>query len=355
MLRNKMAEGQADRYFGLDVQVMRALAGLFNFTLQYIEPPPGERWGHQLDNGSWNGMVGLLGRGEGDIGVGVLYVTSLGGRQEFQEYSAPYDNEEPCFLIRREKELSRWQSLALPFTLSTWLTVILGMILGGPVFYCLSKPSLPSEKNLCGRSVMYTTMYTLGIHFRSAQHIVPTSTTLQVLVVFMWVYVIVLTVGYSSNLTAFLTVARSPSGINTFLQLYQSSFPIFGLGPFFGNVMAASTISHIRGLSQQFISVPSFEEVDREMTKGKVVVLQECFMPYSVALGLQSHSPLKPNLDWAVTWVLESGLVNHWFLESIRQYKMYQAEVTGGYGTQRSTENEEGWVRVCYGSNGRRR
>ncbi|KAK3889346.1 hypothetical protein Pcinc_006663 [Petrolisthes cinctipes] len=93
MLRNKLAEGQEDRYFGLDVQVVRALAGLFNFTLQYIEPQPGERWGHQLDNGSWNGMVGLLGRGEGDIGVGVLYVTSLGGRQEFQEYSAPYDNE----------------------------------------------------------------------------------------------------------------------------------------------------------------------------------------------------------------------------------------------------------------------
>ncbi|KAK3883013.1 hypothetical protein Pcinc_012642, partial [Petrolisthes cinctipes] len=121
------------------------------------------------------------------------------------------------------------------------------------------------------------------------------------------------------------------------------------------------------GLSRQFISVSSFEEVDREMTKGQSVIIlgkkflqlyvaqnidlqgapkyriiEECFMPYSVALGLQSHSPLKPNLDWAVTWVLESGLVNHWFLESIRQYKMYQAEVTGGYGTQRSTENEEG-------------
>ncbi|KAK3889345.1 hypothetical protein Pcinc_006662 [Petrolisthes cinctipes] len=210
-------------------------------------------------------------------------------------------------------------------------------------------------------------MYTLGIHFRSAQHIVPTSTTLQVLVVFMWVYVIVLTVGYSSNLTAFLTVARSPPGVNTFLQLYQSSFPIFGLGPFFGNVMAASTISHIRGLSRQFSSVSSFGEVDREMTKGQSVVIQgrkflqfyiaqntdlqgapkyriieECFMPFSVALGLQSHSPLKPNLDWAVTWVLESGLANHWFLESIRQYKMYQAEIKGGSGSQRSTKNEEG-------------
>ncbi|KAK4326080.1 hypothetical protein Pmani_003377 [Petrolisthes manimaculis] len=93
---------------------------------------------------------------------------------------------------------------------------------------------------------MYATLYTLGIHFRSAQHTVPTSATLQVLVMFMWVYVIMLTVGYSSNLTAFLTVARSPPGVNTFLQLYQSSLTIYGLGPFFGILMAASTISHIR-------------------------------------------------------------------------------------------------------------
>ncbi|KAK4327407.1 hypothetical protein Pmani_002072 [Petrolisthes manimaculis] len=41
LLRNNVAEGLEDRYFGLDVQVVRALAGLFNFTLQYIEPPSG--------------------------------------------------------------------------------------------------------------------------------------------------------------------------------------------------------------------------------------------------------------------------------------------------------------------------
>lgn len=52
-----------------------------------------ERWGRQLENGSWDGMVGLLGRGVGDIGVGSLFITALGGRQEFQEYTAPYDNE----------------------------------------------------------------------------------------------------------------------------------------------------------------------------------------------------------------------------------------------------------------------
>ncbi|KAK4327406.1 hypothetical protein Pmani_002071 [Petrolisthes manimaculis] len=179
----------------------------------------------------------------------------------------------------------------------------------------------------------------------------------------MWVYVIVLTVGYSTNLTAFLTVARSPPGVNTLLQLYQSSLTIFGLGPFFGNVMAASTISHIRGLSQQFSPVSSFGEVDREMTEGQSVIIQgRKFLQFYIAQNtdlqgapqyriIESHSPLKRNMDTAVTWVLESGLVNHWFLESIRHYKMYQAEITGGSGSQRSTENEVGSEAVMEAKN----
>ncbi|KAK3853307.1 hypothetical protein Pcinc_001345 [Petrolisthes cinctipes] len=57
-------------------------------------------------------------------------------------------------------------------------------------------------------------------------------------------------------------------------------------------------------------------------------------------------------MDRAVTWVLESGLVNHWFLESIRQYKMYQAEITEGSGTQRSTGNEGGSEAVMEAKDG---
>lgn len=53
----------------------------------------GELWGELTRNGSWNGMIGLFARGEGDIGVANLFITALGGRREFQEYTTPYDQE----------------------------------------------------------------------------------------------------------------------------------------------------------------------------------------------------------------------------------------------------------------------
>lgn len=57
---------------------------------------PGEMWGAKLDNGSWNGLVGMLGSGEGDLGIANKYITSLYGRLEFEHYSAPYEADVRC-------------------------------------------------------------------------------------------------------------------------------------------------------------------------------------------------------------------------------------------------------------------
>ena len=55
---------------------------------------------------------------------------------------------------------------------------------------------------------------------------------------FLWLYVIIVTVAYSANLTAFLTVERVPLGITSLKQLFDSSLLVYGIGPFFRNNMA---------------------------------------------------------------------------------------------------------------------
>lgn len=53
----------------------------------------GEFWGKLMPNGTWNGMVGLFARGEADIGAANMFITALGGRKHFQEYTSPYGQE----------------------------------------------------------------------------------------------------------------------------------------------------------------------------------------------------------------------------------------------------------------------
>lgn len=47
-------------------------------------------------------------------------------------------------------------------------------------------------------------------------------------------------------------------------------------------------------------------------------MFQECTWPFSVGLGVQSNSPLKPRVDNVINKIVESGLVQYWFDESLR-------------------------------------
>ncbi|XP_069960351.1 uncharacterized protein [Cherax quadricarinatus] len=124
--------------FGRDVEVLRALAPVFNFTIQFIEPPNDERWGSLLPNGSWDGVVGLLGRSEADLAIANLFINTLQGRDQFQGYTTFFDTDESCMMTRTEPPLPRWQALGLPFTLQTWLALLVGLLLCGPVLSLLA-------------------------------------------------------------------------------------------------------------------------------------------------------------------------------------------------------------------------
>lgn len=82
-------------------------------------------------------------------------------------------------------------------------------------------------------NLAYSCLYLLGLHCRVSQPRLPGRTTAQLFVAFMWLYVIIITTGYSSNLTAFLTVQRSPKGVETIRELYESRMPVMGLGEYF--------------------------------------------------------------------------------------------------------------------------
>ncbi|XP_071538858.1 glutamate receptor ionotropic, delta-2-like [Panulirus ornatus] len=351
ILHHFAPDGSFLRRYGHDVEVVLAMAQIFNFTANFKDPLPGERWGVLTANGTWNGMVGMLGRGEADIGMGNLFITALGGRMQFQEYTRPYDQEVTCFLIRREGRLPRWQSLGLPFRLTTWLTVLLGLVISGPVLYCLAKPSVSRSERLARRSIVFTSLYTFGMHFRLSQPLIPSRASLQVFVVFLWLYIIILTTGYSCNLTAFLTVDRKSPGIRTLKELYESQLRVFGLGPFFGNTMAESNNKYVRGLAKQFVSLPEFEDISPRLLRNEGVmiqghrylsystflltpergapvarIIQECFLPFNVAMGLQRHSPLRKNFDRGMSWIFDSGLVNYWFKQTLILSKKYRRE-----------------------------
>lgn len=72
-------------------------------------------------------------------------------------------------------------------------------------------------------------------------------------VVFLWVYVIIVTVGYSANLTAFLTVERIPEGITSLKELFESRLYIYNTLPYFGTTMAVAKNRYVKVRSSKCV------------------------------------------------------------------------------------------------------
>ncbi|XP_050718972.1 uncharacterized protein LOC126999888 isoform X2 [Eriocheir sinensis] len=102
--------GDVHTLYGRDVEVVKTLARVFNFEMKIIEPPNDERWGQLLPNGSFDGLIGLVGRGEADFGMGNLFVSALQGRDQLLSYTSSFDTDGLAERHRVVKDLKRVMS-----------------------------------------------------------------------------------------------------------------------------------------------------------------------------------------------------------------------------------------------------
>ncbi|KAG7161975.1 Glutamate receptor ionotropic, kainate 2-like 17, partial [Homarus americanus] len=274
-------------------------------------------------------MMGLLDRGEADVGVASIYVSSH--RTSVVDFTTPYD--------------SRWHALTYPFTALTWISILVGFLVAGPVLYLLARASdiWGGGESSDLQEFGYSWLYSFGVHMKVAQDQLPIARSTQVLVTFLWIYTIILTLGYSTNLTAYLIVAKAPTSINTISELRQSGVEVAGLGEFYKYALASAIDQDLQSLTKTYRAHQSVETIFPRVLEGRSVFLQnrafiefvrlsrftrrgestirimkECFAPYSIAMAVQRHSPFKRKFDKVIGWLQQAGLMRQLFLNSLR-------------------------------------
>lgn len=73
---------------------------------------------------------------------------------------------------------------------------------------------------------------------------------LQVMVTFLWIYTIILTIAYSTNLIAFLLVSKSPNSIETVRELYDSGLKVAGVGDFYKKELAQASDPYLKVMNR---------------------------------------------------------------------------------------------------------
>ncbi|XP_071514444.1 ionotropic receptor 21a-like isoform X2 [Panulirus ornatus] len=328
--------------YGMEIEVVKTVARVLNFTLTFMEPPNGENWGEELENGSWFGLIGQLQRHEADIGLANWFVSWR--YLQVVDMTAPYRTEVMIFMALTEPPLPHWQSPAFPFHQWTWLAVLLGLIVSGP---CLFLVALASGQ--CGgersnlQNLSFAWYYAFGLHFCEAHTTLPRSTSTQIFVLFFWLYTMILTMVYSANLKSFLLVKKRPTVMQTLQDLYESGLEVSAAVELYRYEFAMSSNPYLQRLTEVYRYYDDLEKLFPPLLQGRTVILlprsytdyiiknrftrrgvssarimKEHYQTYNVALGLQRHSPLKSKLSQLMGWIQQSGLVSKFFLDSLR-------------------------------------
>lgn len=122
-------EGQGD---GVQVEVLNALATRLNYTFDLTTEPPDEKWG-SFENGSWNGMLGMVHRGEKNFTVNYFGYTNK--RIEDFDATVSYWMEGFGLALLEPQPLPKWRSVYYPFSALVWASTALVFSVVTVAFY----------------------------------------------------------------------------------------------------------------------------------------------------------------------------------------------------------------------------
>nr|CAD7570763.1 unnamed protein product [Timema californicum] len=112
-------------YFGM---VWRLLEQELNFTSVFLQVP-GQSVGSVLKNGSWTGMMGVIVRGEADVGLTRTYITPR--RKDDADFTLPLISTSQNVFIRQPEQngVLNWGSYLNPFTRTLWLFILAAILM----------------------------------------------------------------------------------------------------------------------------------------------------------------------------------------------------------------------------------
>lgn len=88
-----------------------------NFTYEVIEPEDG-KWGVEIGNGSWNGMIGEVMREKIDFAAAGFSITAA--RQMVVDFSAPFFRDQSVILMKLPEGNDKLRLYLKPFRWEVW-------------------------------------------------------------------------------------------------------------------------------------------------------------------------------------------------------------------------------------------
>ncbi|GFT26773.1 lig_chan-Glu_bd domain-containing protein [Nephila pilipes] len=116
---------------GLEGEMLKCLMEKLKFEFELVLPNYGQ-YGSRDSNGTWDGVIGMVRRGEADIGLATLSITE--DRWEAVDFSISYLVNDRVFAIKEPGEMPKVTAFTYPFSRNVWILYTL-VILAATVLF----------------------------------------------------------------------------------------------------------------------------------------------------------------------------------------------------------------------------
>ncbi|KAM9772700.1 glutamate receptor ionotropic, delta-1-like isoform 1-T1 [Syngnathus typhle] len=220
--------GQPKRYKGFSIDVLDALAKNLGFKYEIYQVSD-SKYGSQLSNGSWNGMIGDLINKRADLAVSAITITPE--RENVVDFSKRYLDYSVGILLRKPEEKINIFSLFVPFDLAVWACIAAAVPLVGVLIFLLNRlqalrssaarnapAGQPAEGSVAG-SLHGAVWIVYEAFVQQGGEGAVGSVALRIVMGSWWLFTLIVCSSYTANLAAYLTVSRMDHAIRSFQDL----------------------------------------------------------------------------------------------------------------------------------------
>ncbi|XP_066549590.1 glutamate receptor ionotropic, delta-1 [Amia ocellicauda] len=228
--------GQPKRYKGFSIDVLDALAKSLGFKYEIYQVSDG-KYGTQLPNGSWNGMIGELINKRADLAISAITITPE--RENVVDFSKRYMDYSVGILLRKPEEKINIFSLFAPFDLAVWACIAAAIPVVGVLIFMLNRMQAVRTQNPPGHQPppptpsMSTSLHSAiwvvyGAFVQQGGDSIVSSMALRIVMGSWWLFTLIVCSSYTANLAAYLTVSRMDNTVRTFQDLARQMEVTYG-------------------------------------------------------------------------------------------------------------------------------
>ncbi|XP_025018417.1 ionotropic receptor 93a-like [Tetranychus urticae] len=199
---------------GTTIELLTIISSRMNFTIEYVcwSDAKDDKIGDSISDEGWDGLLGKLAEGKVDLAANGIWQTPSRIKSSAFEFLSAYDVDIVSLVVKKQPEDEKFLFIC-PFTLGTWICVILTMIVIGPVLWTVHRSSIYYDYYGLNDGKGFFKLsncvwYCYGAMVQQGGDILPQAISGRVLIATWWLFVIVTVTTYSGNLVALLTFPK---------------------------------------------------------------------------------------------------------------------------------------------------